>query len=448
MKRAIRGAALAMAAVLTVTMGGCGKESKTENNATSDTVTLRVWGGVPPEAGPQEAIDNFNEEFKDKGIQAEYVSFVNDETGNLKLETALLSGDGVDVYMTYGIADLEKRATGGMALDLSDYIEKDQIDMKATFTDAVESYYIDGTPYAIPTKKDQYGLVLNKTMFDEAGIPIPEDWTYDEFREICKKLTHGEGQDKVYGMFWNSQSDLVWMTNYFTMRALGGNPLYKEGGTEANVNDPVIQQATQLVYDTMNVDGTAPTHTDAVTQKLTQEGMFLSGKCAMTIGPWIVRSIKDTQQYPHDFETAFAPYPIPEEGMDNYAYGGLGDLICINPKSENLDACWEYVKWYSTEGMLPLVEGGRVPIATTFDTEEVTEAYLSGAEDLFDRESTERVMIQEPEKTMAISTYSNKLPEINKKLGEQMEAILNDKVSVSEGLQIVQDYANEQLSEE
>lgn len=448
--------AVLMAAICVVSTAACGNKSETpdsqkEQDKTGDErkepVVLRIWGGVPEEAGPKESIANFNKAFKDKGIQAEYVYFVNDDTGNLKLETALLSGNGVDVYMTYGLANLQKRATGNMAYDMSDLIKRDGFDMKGMFTDAVESYYVDGKPYAVPTKKDQYGLVLNKDMFDEAGIEIPTDWTYDEFRDICKRLTHGEGQDKVYGMFWNSQSDLTWMINYFTMRALGGDPLYKEGGKEANITDPINVQATQLVYDTMNVDKTAPTHTDAVTQKMTQEGMFLAGRTAMTIGPWIVRSIKNTDEYPHDFETAFAPYPVPEKGADSYAYGGFGDLVCINPKSENVEAAWEYVKWYATEGMMPLVKGGRVPAANTYDEEEVTNAFLSGAEDLFDLESTKRVMIAAPDKTYAISNYSNKLPEINQKLKEQMEAILTDRVSVQEGLQKVQEFANKALSE-
>ena len=85
-----------------------------------DVITLRVWGGVPAEAGPQASIDLFNEAFKDKGIQAEYERFVNDDTGNLKLETSLLAGNDVDLYMTYTPAVLQKRASGNMALDLTD----------------------------------------------------------------------------------------------------------------------------------------------------------------------------------------------------------------------------------------------------------------------------------------------------------------------------------------
>ena len=76
-----------MAAVLLVTAAAA---------LADDVITLRVWGGVPAEAGPQASIDLFNEAFKDKGIQAEYERFVNDDTGNLKLETSLLAGNDVD----------------------------------------------------------------------------------------------------------------------------------------------------------------------------------------------------------------------------------------------------------------------------------------------------------------------------------------------------------------
>ena len=62
-----------MAAVLLVTAAAA---------LADDVITLRVWGGVPAEAGPQASIDLFNEAFKDKGIQAEYERFVNDDTGN------------------------------------------------------------------------------------------------------------------------------------------------------------------------------------------------------------------------------------------------------------------------------------------------------------------------------------------------------------------------------
>lgn len=422
---------------------GSSSAETSQNSSKGETVTLRIWGGVPPEAGPQKSIDNFNEAFKDKGIQAEYERFVNDDTGNLKLETSLLSGNDVDVYLTYTPAILQKRASGNMALDLSELIARDSFDVKGIFGEMAEAYFIDGKPYSIPSKLDQYGIVLNKDMFDDAGIEIPTEWTFDEFREIAKKLTKGEGQDKVYGMFWNSQQDLLYPFNYLSAQTLGGDPLYTADG-KANLSDPVNVRSINLVNDMMNADKTSPTHTDSVTQKLSQEGMFLTGKSAMTVGPWIVRSIKDTTQYPHDFVTAFAPYPVAEKGQRQYTQGGYGDFLCINPKSQNLDAAWEYVKWYSTEGMLPVVAGGRVPAANTYSAEDVANAFLSGSETLFDLESTKNVLIT-PATNYAVATQTNKLPEINKALQEELEGIYTGNQTVEDGLNKAQQRASELL---
>ncbi|WP_373263371.1 ABC transporter substrate-binding protein [Hungatella hathewayi] len=445
-----------MAAVLTSAMAlsvlsGCssspkpdsgtaaGQEANTEAKDAGETkvssgesVTIRLWGGVPAEAGPQTVCDNFNETYKDKGIQVEYERFVNDDTGNLKLETNLLSGTGVDLYMAYSTDALEKRAGGNMALDLSELIARDGFELEKYFGDMAKAYYVNGKPYSIPTKLDQYGIVLNKDMFDAAGIEIPTEWTYEEFREIAKKLTHGEGQDKVYGMFWNSQQDLTSLFTYLVSQTNGGDTLYVSE-TETSFADPVVLKSVELLNNMMNVDHTSPTHTDSVTQKLSQEGMFLTGKTAMTIGPWMVRSIKDTATYPHDFTTAFAPYPVVEEGQRNYTQGGYGDHLCINPKSENIEAAWEFAKWYATEGMIPVVEGGRIPAANTYDPEEVAKAFLKGAEDHIDVDTAMKILIT-PVDNYAVPSITNHIAEVRKVVTEELENIYIGQQTVEDGM--------------
>lgn len=438
MKRMRKAMACALAAAATLSLAAPAAVQAEE------TVTLRMWGGVPAEAGPQQVCDNFNELYKDKGIQVEYERFVNDETGNLKLETNLLSGTGVDLYMTYSMDGLAKRAGGSMAQDLTELMERDGFDMEEYFGTMAEAYYVDGKPYALPTKLDQYGIVINKDMFDEAGIEVPTEWTFDEFREIAKQLTHGEGQDKVYGMFWNSQQDLTYLFTYLVAQTNGGDPMYLSE-TESAFQDPVVVKAVELINNMMNVDKTSPTHTDSMTQKLSQEGMFLTEKAAMTIGPWMVRSIKDKENYPHDFTTAFAPYPVAEEGQRNYTQGGYGDLLCINPKSENIDAAWEFAKWYATEGMLPVVEGGRVPAANTYDPEEVTAAFLKGAEDHIDMETTTNVLIT-PADNYAVPSITNHIAEVKKVVIEELEKIFIEEQTVEEGLKIAKERADEILS--
>ncbi len=400
----------------------------------TEPVLLKIWGGVPPEAGPQESVDRFNEAYQDRGIQAEYVYYVNDDNGNLKLETTLMAGEGVDAYMCYDERYLSKRIEGGMALDLTDLCERDGFDIKELFgEEMVTSYEYDGVFYCIPTKRDQYGMMLNKDMFDEAGIPIPTEWTYSEFREIAKQLTHGEGEQKVYGAFLNTQQNLLTTFQYFGVASLGGDWMYNEDGTATNFTDPVMVESAQLAYDMMNVDGSAPTHVDSVTQKLSCDGMFMNERTAMVPASWTVRNVKNLESYPHDFVTAFAPYPVPDNAEAPYIMGGVGDMLCINPKSPNVDACWEYVKWYSTEGIVPLAYGGRIPLCKSIDMDEVNEYFFRDAEGLLDEESAKYVMIV-PRGSYAFPTISPNAAELGDILSEEMEAVLNGKKTVEQGL--------------
>lgn len=166
----------------------------------------------------------------------------------------------------------------------------------------------------------------------------------------------------------------------------------------------------------------------------------------MTIGPWMIRSIKDTENYPHDFETAFAPYPVISEDQRNYTQGGYGDLLSINPKSENIEAAWEFAKWYATEGMIPVAEGGRVPAANTYDLEEVTNAFLKGAEGLIDAETTKNILIA-PADNYAVPSITNHSAEVAKICSEELEQIFIGEKTVEEGMADAKARADEILAE-
>ena len=411
-----------------------------------ETVTLHFWGGIQPEAGPQQVVDNFNEEFKDKGIQVEYERFVNDEQGNIKLDTSLLAGDDIDVYICYGSDRIQKRVDAQMALDLTDLMARDNFDYVKLFGSSVEDAYTNGKPYSIATTITKGSLLVNKDMFDEAGIEIPTEWTFEEFREVCKKLTKGEGQDKVYGMFWNTQQNISEYWLYFAKQTLGGDLLYKEGGMETNLDNDIIKKSAQLVFDTMQ-DGSAPTHVDSVTQKLTQETMFLSGRCAMVVGNWIIRNVKDLTQYPHDFVTVYAPYPVVEEGQRNYCYGIPGDNMMINPKSSHIDEAWEFVKWYSTEGMLPMASGGRIPLCSTFSSDDIANEFLAGSKEIIDVQSAIDNIFPSANDKLTTPTITTKMAEITAVLNEEVEAYFTGKSGLDEAFANAKARADEFLQQ-
>src|SRR5690242_4624747 len=104
MSTKFRVVSLAVAVVMGVSLfAGCAKTDDKKQASTApaasaasaapaaqkpaQTVALKIWGGVPAENGPDKVCENFTKEFESKGIKATYERFVNDDNGNLKLDT-------------------------------------------------------------------------------------------------------------------------------------------------------------------------------------------------------------------------------------------------------------------------------------------------------------------------------------------------------------------------
>lgn len=414
--------------------------------ASAETITLRFWGGVPAEYGPQQVVDRFNEEYKDKGIQAEYVRYVNDDTGNMKLETTLLAGGEVDVYMTYGLSNLVKRGEGSMALEMSSQLQERGFDMVAEQGPLAANYIFDGSKiYGIPTKFENYYILANMQMFEEAGIELPLDgWTYSEFRDIAMKLTHGEGADKVYGMFWNSDQE-IFRPSMIAQTIIGDNYYYRNDGAESNFDDPAFVELNQLIQDMMWVDGSTVTHTDDTTQQLSIESVFLGEKAAMSLGVWAIRSIKDLENYPHDFMTAYLPVPHPDGVEPQYSISdnAAGDYICISPDTQYLDEALEFVIWYTRGGMTEGTPYGRVPLNLAISDEDKLEAYLRLGDGIIDAESVSKFLII-PD-NLAVDTITTKMAEIKKCFTEALELIYTNQTDAATALKQAKEEADKFL---
>jgi ABC-type glycerol-3-phosphate transport system substrate-binding protein len=59
----------------------------------------------------------------------------------------------------------------------------------------------------------------------------------------------------------------------------------------------------------------------------------------------------------------------------------------INPRSAHIEESWEFVKWYFQEGISYLIPGGRTPAYNGFDPETVEDIFISGYEDIVDRDT-------------------------------------------------------------
>lgn len=91
-------------------------DAEKDNAASDEVVKLVIWGAVPNESGPNQVLESWHA--LHPNIQVEYIRYVNDDTGITKLDTALLSGEKIDMFFSYYVENVKNRYASGILEDL------------------------------------------------------------------------------------------------------------------------------------------------------------------------------------------------------------------------------------------------------------------------------------------------------------------------------------------
>lgn len=126
-------------------------------------------------------------------------------------------------------------------------------DLQADFT-GVDAHVIDGEVYYIDYGMMTGSVYYNKDMWEAAGLTeadIPKTW--DEMREVAKKLTIKEGDTII-------QAGLNFNDDFHQNYLLGlnyqlGENLFEEDGVTPKVNSDAMKQVMQMLADMYEVDG-------------------------------------------------------------------------------------------------------------------------------------------------------------------------------------------------
>jgi multiple sugar transport system substrate-binding protein len=369
---------------------GCSKQDAAKGQDSGEPSTLLIWGGVPAENGPQMVVDNYNELNKDGKIRLEYYRYVNDDNGNIALDTALMAGEKMDMFISYTHARRNTRAQSGRVMDITEICKKLDIDVIRDFGTLAQGNIIDGKVYSIPTMKFMDLMLFNKSMLDEAGIQVPTvATTWDEMRDIAKRLT----KEGVYGYFLNYASDFYGKDFYSTKQELAVPYINPDGKSSAWTNNPDFRTTFRRIYDMMYTDksimdwGTMIAENVAEGNK--QDIMFFNKQLAATSGgTHVIRNIVNTEVYPHDFVVAFAPLPRADTTQEKYyASVEANDHISVNINCEYPEEALRYIKWYYTEGYDPMIKNGRIPLYRNYDADRAFTIMLGNNTHLIDAES-------------------------------------------------------------
>lgn len=376
-------AALLMAGCMAVSLLGCGKDA---GGTTEEPANKQQESGTEE---TDKSVDKSGENVEISFSMAAYSNEVDGWTAMIEEANRKLEAEGKNItikinkvpctgwpeyyqkvitQMAGGSApDIGRIAESYMPMlidkeqvvDLTDYINND-FDMGLYYEKTFEnSAYRDGHYYGLPSGVNYYLVYYNKDMFDAAGVAYPSsDWakasSFQEYRDMAKKLTGGEGAEKTYGFSAGPYMAAIGMFN----KSLGGNNVFDEEG-RPSMNDEISKEVFAWFDTMLREDYSMPRPTD--TKVMSAFDMFKAGRLGMVLdGTWWLGAIKEIQ----DFEVGIAAIP---SGNGGEAFTSqFVDSFVIFKGCEHEKEAWEAVKAImSTEAFQALAETGvgGVPVA-------------------------------------------------------------------------------------
>jgi raffinose/stachyose/melibiose transport system substrate-binding protein len=318
----------------------------------ADTVELTLWEQFPELKEPFEAmLDDFNKAHPEVKVNVEMTP--NDQY-KAKLQTALNTGSGPDLYGVESRPGMDAYITSGNLLELTGKVDLSQV--TSTGVDAVT---VNGKVWASPSGRYTVGLCYHTDLFDKAGITA-EPSTWDEMLNVMDTL-------KSKNIVPYAQASKDGSLTYFNYIGIGSALLGQEGfdavvaGTK-KLNDAdgvaIIDEMRKWApYYQKNFLGTP--YAEAKALFATKQTAMMDCGSADLAGYYEIDK---------NAKLGFFPWPAPA-GKKPVTNTGMSVLYGINPKIDQAkqDAALVFANWVATPdgaksmnahiSLLPVVTG-------------------------------------------------------------------------------------------
>ncbi len=422
----------ALAIAATVALTGCASNSGTNSAKADETVKTE---DVAQSQSQDEEItlnvamwDYTSLEYHSKLVEAFEKEYPNVKVNVIEAPAddysdkvaVMLSGDNdIDVVFIRDTASYTSMISKGQLSAIDDLISEKNIDL-SVYGGMVEQYAVDGKIYGLPYRKDIWMLFYNKDIFDAAGIAYPtERMTLDEYRELAKQLTSGEGNDKIYGALNNkwtqSVSNLAMQTGKYDL--MSGDYSF-------------LKDYYDVVCAMQNEDKSTMDYSTIVASNIHYSGPFYNGQVAMMpMGSWFINNmIENLNNNTTTVNYDVAPLPCETiDGMDTKGAGAITP-VSIGSNSKNKEMAWNFVEFVTGEkGATVLAECGILP---AYNSEQVLETLVSN--EGFPEHGKE-ILLNTTDVTIEFP-LGDTWTSISKVIGEEHELIMLNSNSVDDGL--------------
>ncbi|PMR75536.1 ABC transporter substrate-binding protein [Billgrantia endophytica] len=356
-----------------------------------------------------------------------------------RLTTDIATGGGQFDVMTIGTYEAPIWAERGWLVALDDL--PDEYDVDDLLRPVRDGLSHDGVLHALPFYGESSMLYYREDLFEQAGIEVSEQPTWEEAREWASRI-HDPG-NRVYGICLRGKPG--WGENMAFVSTLvntfGGRWFDEDWNPE--INSPEWQEAIGFYVDLMNNYGPPGASSNGFNEN---QALFSSGRCGM----WIDATSAAGRIYdPRESEVAeslgFSQAPVAETPKGSHWLWSWA--LAIPASSERQDAARQFITWATSKEYIELVgeiEGWTsVPPGTRTSTYE-DERYIDAAPFAgFVREAMENA--DPTDSTLEPNPYTGVqfvgIPEfqsIGTQVGQSVAAALTGQMPVEQALESAQ----------
>ncbi|OJV89437.1 MAG: hypothetical protein BGO39_36290 [Chloroflexi bacterium 54-19] len=307
------------------------------NTSVKGTVRFGTWEGGDTITQINQVIDAFKKVYPNVDVKLEAVP----TDYGTKLQNQIAAGNAPDVFQI-GDGDARLFVDKGGAEDLTPYITGQYgLDQSIYYENVLNIGKVDGKLYYMPKDWTGMGVYYNKKLFADAGITAPAngDWTWDQFRDMAKKLTKAD-QEQWGAMYF----DQINHRDIYPILLANGADFLSQDGTKIQGildSDAAIKSfnfPNQMIYTDKSMPDLKYVKSNGGTD------LFNNGKVGMEIfAYWSMADYLGAKPLDFDWGTLPLPHMTGKAPTNVIYWAGLA----MNKKSQNKDAAWEFLKFLS-----------------------------------------------------------------------------------------------------
>lgn len=397
-------------------------------------------------ANPQmEDIEALAEEFEDEhpDITVEFVVLPENQLRDRVTQDIATQSGQYDV-VTVGTYEVPIWAENDWILSLDEFASDDAYDIDDIIPTVRSALSYEDEMFGAPFYGESSFLMYRQDLFDEAGLEMPENPTWEDVTEFAAELD----DDETAGICLRGVpgwGEILAPLNSVILTY--GGQWYDEDWT-AHLDSPEVQEAVETYVDLVRDHGQSGAPNAGFTECLTT---MAQGDAAMFYDSTVAGgSLEDPESSSVVGEIGYAAAPTMETDHAGWLWAWA---LSIPATSEDPEAAWEFVSWATSKEYHQLVgeelgwervpPGARVSTYGIPEYQEAAEAFAMPTYDAIDNVDVEQPGVHPQPWTGVQYVSIPEFQDLGTRVSQEISAAIAGQQTVEEALATSQEYADE-----